>query len=34
LLDGLLVFGDLTFFVAVSGVFLALNALWLEGRKY
>ena len=34
MLDGLLALGDLTFFVAVSAVFLVLNALWLEGRKY
>jgi ABC-2 type transport system permease protein len=34
LLDGMLTIGDLTFFVALSTVFLVLNALWLEGRKY
>ncbi|MFO7653718.1 MAG: ABC transporter permease [Candidatus Krumholzibacteriia bacterium] len=34
MLDGLVALGDLTYFVALSAVFLALNSLWLEGRKY
>jgi ABC-2 type transport system permease protein len=31
---GVLDLGDLAYFLALTGVFLALNTLWLEGRKY
>jgi ABC-type transport system involved in multi-copper enzyme maturation permease subunit len=31
---GVLELGDLTYFLALTGVFLGMNALWLEGRKY
>lgn len=31
---GVLALGDLLYFVGLTAVFLTLNALWLEGRKY
>ncbi len=31
---GVLALGDLMYFVGLTGLFLTLNALWLEGRKY
>ncbi len=31
---GILELGDLTYFLSLSAIFLILNALWLEGRKY
>jgi ABC-2 type transport system permease protein len=31
---GVLALGDLVYFLALTSVFLALNTLWLEGRKY
>jgi len=31
---GIIALGDLAYFVSLTGIFLALNALWLEGRKY
>lgn len=31
---GVLELGDLTYFLGLTVVFLALNAFWLEGRKY
>ncbi|MBC8426315.1 ABC transporter permease subunit, partial [bacterium] len=31
---GVLELGDLAYFLALTGVFLVLNTLWLEGRKY
>ncbi|MFH1841861.1 MAG: ABC transporter [bacterium] len=31
---GVLDLGDLTYFLGLTAVFLALNTLWLEGRKY
>jgi len=31
---GVLELGDLVYFLALTGVFLVLNTLWLEGRKY
>lgn len=31
---GVLELGDLAYFLGLSAVFLVLNALWLEGRKY
>ncbi len=34
MLQGVLDLGDLAYFVALTVVFLALNTLWLEGRKY
>jgi ABC-2 type transport system permease protein len=34
MMRGVLALGDLTYFLALSALFLALNALWLEGRKY
>jgi ABC-type transport system involved in multi-copper enzyme maturation permease subunit len=34
MLRGVLTIGDLTYFVGMTLVFLALNTLWLEGRKY
>jgi ABC-type transport system involved in multi-copper enzyme maturation permease subunit len=34
LLRGVIYLGDLAYFLALTGVFLSLNALWLEGRKY
>ena len=34
MLRGVLALGDVIYFVALSALFLVLNALWLEGRKY
>jgi len=34
MLRGVLALGDVTYFLALSALFLVLNALWLEGRKY
>jgi ABC-2 type transport system permease protein len=34
MMRGVLALGDLTYFLALSALFLVLNALWLEGRKY
>ena len=34
LVTGLLRLEDLAYFLGLTGVFLVLNALWLEGRKY
>lgn len=34
MLRGVVALGDLIYFVGLSAVFLTLNALWLEGRKY
>ena len=34
MLRGLITLGDLVYFLGLTGVFLALNTLWLEGRKY
>ena len=34
LLRGVLALGDLAYFLGLTAVFLALNTLWLEGRKY
>jgi len=34
MLRGVLALGDMAYFLALSSLFLALNALWLEGRKY
>jgi ABC-2 type transport system permease protein len=34
MLRGVLALGDLVYFVGLTVVFLTLNALWLEGRKY
>ena len=34
MLRGVISLGDLAYFLGLTGVFLALNALWLEGRKY
>jgi ABC-type transport system involved in multi-copper enzyme maturation permease subunit len=34
MLRGVVALGDLVYFVGLSAVFLTLNALWLEGRKY
>ena len=34
MLRGVLALGDVIYFVAISALFLVLNALWLEGRKY
>ncbi len=34
LVRGVLQLGDLAYFLTLTGVFLALNTLWLEGRKY
>jgi ABC-2 type transport system permease protein len=31
---GIIALGDLAYFVSLTGIFLALNAFWLEGRKY
>jgi ABC-2 type transport system permease protein len=31
---GVLALGDLAYFLTLTAVFLALNTLWLEGRKY
>ena len=34
MLRGVVSLGDVVYFVAVSALFLLLNAVWLEGRKY
>jgi len=34
MLRGMITLGDLVYFLGLTGVFLALNTLWLEGRKY
>ncbi len=34
MLRGVIALGDLAYFVGLTAVFLALNTLWLEGRKY
>lgn len=34
LLTGVLALGDVVYFLALTLLFLALNAVWLEGRKY
>lgn len=34
MLRGMITLGDLAYFLGLTGVFLALNTLWLEGRKY
>ncbi len=34
MLQGVISLGDLAYFLGLTGVFLALNSLWLEGRKY
>lgn len=34
MLRGMVTLGDLVYFLGLTGVFLALNTLWLEGRKY
>ena len=34
MLRGVLALGDVAYFVGLTAVFLTLNALWLEGRKY
>jgi ABC-type transport system involved in multi-copper enzyme maturation permease subunit len=34
MLRGVVALDDLVYFLALSGLFLTLNALWLEGRKY
>ncbi|HOX25440.1 MAG TPA: ABC-2 transporter permease [Candidatus Krumholzibacteria bacterium] len=34
MLRGVVALGDLVYFLALTSLFLALNALWLEGRKY
>jgi ABC-2 type transport system permease protein len=34
MLRGVIALGDLAYFVGMTAVFLVLNALWLEGRKY
>ncbi len=34
MLRGVISLGDLAYFIGLTSVFLALNALWLEGRKY
>lgn len=34
MLRGVMSLGDITYFLALSAVFLVLNTLWLEGRKY
>ncbi len=34
MLRGMVTLGDLVYFVGLTAVFLALNTLWLEGRKY
>jgi len=34
MLRGVISLGDLAYFVGLTSVFLTLNALWLEGRKY
>ena len=34
LLTGMMALGDVVYFLALTVLFLALNAVWLEGRKY
>ena len=34
MLRGVIALGDLAYFLGLTAVFLTLNALWLEGRKY
>ena len=34
MLRGVISLGDLTYFLGLTAVFLFLNTLWLEGRKY
>mgnify|MGYP006337504033 FL=1 len=34
MLRGVVAAGDLAYFLGLTVVFLVLNALWLEGRKY
>ncbi len=34
LLRGVLALGDMTYFLTLTTLFLGLNAMWLEGRKY
>jgi ABC-2 type transport system permease protein len=34
MLRGVIALGDLAYFVGLTAVFLTLNTLWLEGRKY
>jgi len=34
MLQGVVALGDLVYFLALTAMFLLLNALWLEGRKY
>ncbi|MBU8869280.1 MAG: ABC-2 transporter permease [Gemmatimonadales bacterium] len=34
MLRGVVSLGDLTYFLGMTALFLTLNALWLEGRKY
>ncbi len=34
MLRGVISLGDVVYFLALSSLFLALNSLWLEGRKY
>ncbi len=34
MMRGVIALGDLVYFVGLTGVFLVLNTLWLEGRKY
>jgi len=34
MLRGVVALGDVVYFVGLTAVFLTLNALWLEGRKY
>ena len=34
MLRGVIALGDLTYFAALSTLFLVLNTLWLQGRKY
>jgi hypothetical protein len=34
MLRGVIALGDLAYFAALSTLFLVLNTLWLQGRKY
>jgi hypothetical protein len=34
MLRGVVAVGDLTYFLGMTALFLVLNTLWLEGRKY
>ena len=34
MMRGVISLGDLTYFVGLTAVFLILNTMWLEGRKY